>query len=96
MNTHRAIIPIQELNCQNCAIKLVDKLSQIKYINELQIDYKSSEVYFNFKNISSVSEVENMLSEYGFNPVGEKIKQKREEGFFCKDASENFCVNDFL
>ena len=51
MKLNRAIIPIQKLNCQNCAAQLANKLSKVEYVSQLQVDYKSSIVYFNFQNI---------------------------------------------
>lgn len=93
MNSNRAIIPIQELNCQQCAITLANKLSRIKYISHLEVYYNSSEVCFNFQNIKGVAAVENMLSEFGFNPLGETVKPKQSNGLFCKDTSTNFCIN---
>ena len=96
MRLNRAIIQIQRLNCQSCAIQLASRLSLIKCVSQLQVDYKSSEVYFNFQNIKAVSDVENMLTDLGFNPVGEKIKQKRGNDFFCNDTSRSLCIDAFL
>lgn len=95
MKVNRAIITIQELNCQKCAIELANRLSQVKEVSHLDVYYKSSEVCFNFQNIKGVSDVENILTDLGFNPLGEHVKEKKENGFFCRDASKKLCIDGF-
>ena len=93
MKMNRANIPIQELNCKRCAIELEDRLSQIKKINYLEVNFKTSVVSFNFERANEIAAVENMLADLGFNPVGEKVNKEKGEDFFCKATSEKLCIN---
>ncbi len=93
MKLNRANIPIQELNCHKCAVELANRLSQIKKIDYLEVNFKTSVVSFNFERANEIADVENMLADLGFNPLGEKIKQKKRNDFLCKAASEKLCIN---
>jgi len=93
MIPNKAKIPVQQLNCKLCARELAKRLADIKKIDHPYVSFESSAVHFSFRDIMGVAEVENLLSDYGFNPVGERIKTKRKEEFLCNAASKKLCIN---
>lgn len=95
MSLKKITIQIQQLNCLNCATRLKKKLSQIKNISFITIHKDSSQISFNYEYVKDVSDVENILTSSGFPPLGEKVESKITEGYFCKDSSNNYCINRF-
>lgn len=93
MRSHKAKIQVQRLNCERCAKELTKRLAQIKGVDHMHINFETSMVYFSFQDIRNVADVENLLSDHGFNPVGEPLKTKRKPLFYCNAQSSVRCVD---
>lgn len=95
MSVNRACIQVQQLNCFICAQELKKRLSSVKGISFIDVNHSSSKIHFNFTSANNISDVENILTFLGFNPLGEKIKPKIADGYFCKDSSNKYCINRY-
>lgn len=92
MIARRNTIQIQNLFCGKCAAELKDKLLQIKNISNVFVHQDQAHISFNYKKARDLSNLENMLTSLGFPPMGEKIMSIDEEGLFCKDLANNYCL----
>ena len=92
MITRRNTITIQNLFCSKCAVELKDKISQIKNISNVFVHQDHAHISFNYSRARDLSNIENLLTSLRFPPMGEKIMLKEENGLFCKDLSNDYCL----
>jgi len=68
----KTTLEIQNLKCGGCANTIVTKLSDLKDIEDVQVDNDNNTVTFNYKNEDTLSATQELLAKLGYPIIGEK------------------------
>jgi copper chaperone CopZ len=68
----KTTLEIQNLKCGGCANTIVTKLSDLKDIEDVQVDNDNNTVTFNYKNEDTLLATQELLAKLGYPIIGEK------------------------
>jgi copper chaperone CopZ len=68
----KTTLEIQNLKCGGCANTIVTKLSELKDIEDVQVDNDNNTVTFNYKNENTLLATQELLAKLGYPIIGEK------------------------
>jgi len=68
----KTTLEIQNLKCGGCANTIINRLSELNDVSEIDVDNENDTVSFNYSNENNLTEVKNLLVKLGYPIVGEK------------------------
>jgi len=70
----RTIVNIQNLKCAGCKNTIIDKLSKIKNISEVEVDRNKHNIAFEYQINNDFEAAKRLLSRIGYPIVGKENK----------------------
>ena len=65
----KASLIVQNLKCGGCAKTIIDKVSELEHIYNVQVDVESSTVSFEYTDLEDAISVKNKLQKIGYPSV---------------------------
>lgn len=65
----KASLIVQNLKCGGCAKTIIDKVSELKHISNVQVHVESSTVSFEYLDLDDAISVKNKLQKIGYPSV---------------------------
>ncbi|WP_406683197.1 heavy-metal-associated domain-containing protein [Seonamhaeicola sp. MEBiC1930] len=65
-------LEIQNLKCGGCANTIRTKLSELEYIENVEVNNENDTVTFSYQNEDTLNIAKNLLSKLGYPEVGDK------------------------
>jgi copper chaperone CopZ len=72
----RITVHIQNLKCRGCGHTIVNRLSEVKHISEVEVNNEQCTVAFNYHTNHDFEQAKHLLSGIGYPIVGEENKLK--------------------
>ncbi len=81
----KTTIQIQNLKCGGCANTILNSISKLKNVQDIDITVESSKVSFNYETTDDLNTVKNTLSKIGYPVIGEEnsITKKAKSYISC-------------
>ena len=81
----RISVHIQNLKCCGCKNTIINRLSVLKNISEVEVDYEANTVTFDYHTNHDFENVKHVLSRIGYPIVGteNKLKTKAQSYLSC-------------
>lgn len=81
----RISVHIQNLKCGGCRNTIINRLSEVKNINDVEVDYEENTVAFNYHTNHDFETAKHVLSRIGYPIVGKenKLKTKAQSYLSC-------------
>ncbi len=81
----RVTVHIQNLKCRGCAKTIINRLSKVKNISEVEVDNEQCTVAFNYHTNHDFEKAKHVLSGIGYPIVGaeNKLKTKAQSYVSC-------------
>ncbi|WP_339754308.1 heavy metal-associated domain-containing protein [uncultured Winogradskyella sp.] len=70
----RTIVHIQNLRCYGCERTIINRLSNVKHITDVEVDNENNTVSFDYHTNRDFENVKHLLSRIGYPIVGTENK----------------------
>ncbi|ASV31727.1 heavy-metal-associated domain-containing protein [Maribacter cobaltidurans] len=68
----KATVMVQNLKCGGCAKTIIDKVSELENVSDVQVDVDTSSVSFNYQELDDALLVKQRLKQLGYPSVDMK------------------------
>jgi len=81
----RVLVHIQNLKCSGCKNTIINRLSEVKNISDVDVDYEADTVAFDYHTNHDFETAKHVLSRIGYPIVGteNKLKTKVQSYISC-------------